>query len=107
MTISETMLPEFDQEMAGTRKLLECVPEDNYGWKPHEKSMALGRLAGHVSELPGWATVTIQLDKLEITPGMTAATATSREQLLAMFDKNVSEGRAALAGASDEHLAAP
>ena len=107
MTISEMMLPEFDQEMASTRKLLECVPEDNYGWKPHEKSMTLGRLAGHVAELPGWATATIKLDKLEMQPGMGAGTATSREQLLAMFDKNASEGRAALAGASDEHLAAP
>ena len=59
MPISETLLPEFDQEMANTRKLLECVPDHKMDYKPHEKSMSLGRLAGHVAELPGWATMTL------------------------------------------------
>jgi hypothetical protein len=52
MPINEILLPEFDQEMAQTRKLLECVPEGRMDYKPHERSMSLGRLAGHVAELP-------------------------------------------------------
>ena len=55
MTISDMLLPEFDQEMANTRKLLERVPNDKWDYKPHPKSMPLGRLAAHVAELPFWA----------------------------------------------------
>ena len=57
MTISETLLPEFDQELANTRALLECVPEDKFAWKPHAKSMTMGRLASHVAELPSWPSI--------------------------------------------------
>jgi uncharacterized damage-inducible protein DinB len=108
MSISETLLPEFDQEMANTRKLLERVPEDKPAWKPHEKSMTLARLAGHVAELPGWATNTIRHSTLDLTPpggsGYQPCVLTTRAKLLADFDKNVAEAREAIAGASDEHL---
>src|ERR1700680_3182897 len=68
MSISETLLPEFDQEMQNTRKLLECVPEDKPDYKPHDKSMTLARLAGHVAELPGWAVNTVHTSELDLTP---------------------------------------
>jgi uncharacterized damage-inducible protein DinB len=109
MSISETLLPEFDQEMQNTRKLLECVPEDRPDYKPHPKSMALARLAGHVAELPNWAVNAIRLESLDLTPasgeGFKAGVMTSRQALLDTFDKNVAEAREAIAGASDEHLA--
>jgi uncharacterized damage-inducible protein DinB len=108
MTISQTLLPEFDQEMKSTRKLLACVPDDKLNFKPHEKSMSLGRLAGHVAELPSWATHTVQLDSLDITPkpgeDFKAYSAPSQEDLLKTFDKNVAEAHEAIANASDEHL---
>ena len=108
MKISQTLLPEFDQEMKSTRKLLACVPDDKLNFKPHDKSMPLGRLAGHVAELPSWATHTIKLDSLDITPkpgeDFKAYAAPSREDLLKTFDKNVSEAREAIANAGDEHL---
>jgi uncharacterized damage-inducible protein DinB len=104
MTIAQSMLPEFDHEMANTRKMLERLPEDKLEFKPDPKSMSLGRLAGHVAEMPGWGTVTIGQDELDLLPGMTALTAKSKSQLLDVFDKNVSDSRAALSGASDEHL---
>lgn len=108
MKISQMLLPEFDQEMMSTRKLLACVPDDKLDFKPHEKSMALGRLAGHVAELPGWAVNAISLDSLDITPkpgeGFKAYAAPSREDLLKTFEKNVAEAHSAIAGASDEHL---
>lgn len=109
MTYVEMFLPEYDQEMANTRKLLECVPDGNMDWKPHEKSMSLGRLAGHVAELPSWAVNTIQLEALDLTPatgeGFKPLIATSGQDLVAAFDRHVAEARAAIAGASDEHLA--
>ena len=55
MTLSEMLLPEFDEEMIPTRITLERVPADKFTWKPHEKSMTLVRLATHVAELPSWA----------------------------------------------------
>jgi uncharacterized damage-inducible protein DinB len=101
MPISEMILPEFDEEMKNTRKMLERVPDDKFDYKPHEKSMALGRLASHVAELPGWAAHTMQSELLEMEPGQKPYLAESNKQLLADFDKNVAEGRKWIAGASD------
>ncbi|HWE50082.1 MAG TPA: DinB family protein [Bryobacteraceae bacterium] len=107
MTIAESLLPEFDQEMSSTRKLLECVPDGIFDYKPHEKSMALGRLASHVAEIPGYLTATITRPKLEIPAGYKAFNVASKQELLAAFDKNAAEARAAIEGATDEHLAEP
>ncbi len=105
MTVGEALLPEFDQEMANTRKTLERIPEDRLDWAPHAKSMKLGRLAGHVAELPTFATTTIQTDSLDLTSGQfQPLVATSREQVLEAFDKNAAAARAAIAGTNDEHL---
>jgi uncharacterized damage-inducible protein DinB len=107
MKISDALLPEFDMEMANTRRALERVPDAKWGWKPHEKSGTAGWLATHVSHLPGWATATIQMDELDIKPGFKLPEVNNSAELLANFDKNVKEARAALAGASDEHLMQP
>lgn len=108
MSISQTLLPEYDREMANTRKILACVPDGKLDYKPHEKSMSLGRLAGHVAELPNWALHTIQVERLDLTPADKPAfqpfIATSQNQLLETFDKNVAEARNAIAGATDEDL---
>jgi len=111
MSISKALLPEFDQEMANTRKTLERVPDDKPDWKPHQKSMTMARLAGHVAEMPGWAVFTIEKDSLDIAPvgapPQQGATAKSRRENLEMFDKNVAAARAAIAGASDDRLLKP
>jgi uncharacterized damage-inducible protein DinB len=104
MTISQMLLPEFDQEMASTRKILECVPEDKFTWKPHEKSMTLGRLASHVAEMPQWTLATINQESLEVTPGMKPFNAATRDELLTSLDTNTAAAREAISGASDEHL---
>lgn len=102
------MLPEFDHEMANTRKTLERIPENKLEFKPDPKSMSLGRLAGHIAEMPGWGSLTMQTDSLDIVPGQfTPLTATSRQQLLAEFDKNIASARAALEAATDEALMQP
>lgn len=108
MTISEALLPEFDHEMAGTRKTLERVPDDKFGWKPHEKSWAMGGLATHVATLPHWAVMTVEHEFIDINPPggepYRNPELRSREELLTEFDKNVAAARAAIAGASDEDL---
>jgi uncharacterized damage-inducible protein DinB len=108
MKLSDLFLPEFEQEMATARKTLERIPEDKLSWKPHEKSMPLDRLAGHVAELAGWAANAIELDSLDFMPpggpSFQPTIATSRKQVLEIFDKNREASRRAIAGASDEHL---
>lgn len=108
MGISSALLPEFDHEMANTRKSLERVPEDKFAWKPHEKSMTLGRLAQHLTEIPSWATKAIKQDSLDIAPvgapPYKPPTVNSRKEVLEMFDKSVAEARAAIAAASDDHF---
>ncbi|MGA2990056.1 MAG: DinB family protein [Candidatus Korobacteraceae bacterium] len=105
MPIRDMLLPEFDREMANTRKLLELVPEEDFDFKPHPKSMSMGRLAGHVAELPGWVVPTMQRELLELDPEKHKPyVPQSRKELLESFDKNVREARAALAAATDEQL---
>jgi uncharacterized damage-inducible protein DinB len=104
MSISQMLLPEFDQEMANTRKLLALVPEDKFDYKPHEKSMSLGRLASHVAEIPEWANATMKQEIFEIEPGRQPFIAKSTRELLDRFDKAVHEARGAIAGASDDSL---
>lgn len=111
MTLSELFLPEFDNEIKGTRKTLERVPDGKFGWKPHEKSGTMGWLAGHLATLPMWAGVTVQQDSFDLMPGGKAlepppAPKTTKE-LLALFDAKAAEGRAAIAGASDAELQKP
>ena len=108
MAIAAALLPEFDNEMATTRKVLERVPADKFGWRPHDKSMPFGKLASHVATLPSWAVNGIELDELDIAPvgqpPYTVPEAASSEELLATFDKCAADARAAIAGASDETL---
>lgn len=109
MSINQALLPEFDQEMANTRKTLERVPDDKMGWTPHPKSFPMGTLALHVAQLPGWMTMTITTDELEVgnQPGYPPPAENKQKALLDLFDKNVAEAREALAGASDETLMKP
>ncbi|HYD53012.1 MAG TPA: DinB family protein [Gemmatimonadaceae bacterium] len=105
MSFAETLLPEFDQEMATTRRVIERVPSDRGAWKPHEKSFPLGHLTQLVATMPGWITMTIQQRELDLARGG-KYTLEPTEKLLAAFDGHVRDARAAIAGASDEDLAA-
>ena len=109
MGVSAELLPEFDLEMAAARRTLERIPENKLGWKPHEKSMTLGRLAGHIAELPGMGVSVVKDDALDFAnrPAGELArkptVAESQKHVLELFDKNVAALRAAIVGASDEH----
>jgi uncharacterized damage-inducible protein DinB len=111
MSISASLLPEFDQEMANTRKALERMPDDKFDWKPHEKSGTMGWLANHLANLPSWTVYTINQDTLDLAPtdgeSLKWEGKGSRQELLDYFDKNVGAARAAIAGASDEEMLKP
>lgn len=106
MSIGTSMVPEFDQEMATTRRLLERVPTDKGAWKPHEKSFALGHLAQLVSWMPGWITTTIRQPDLDLAGGVGYSLLPTGE-LLATFDKNVREAREALSAMPDAAVGEP
>src|SRR5271166_3075176 len=101
MPFSQDLLPEFDEEMKNTRKILECVPDGKFDYQPHPKSMTLGGLATHVAGLPSWTNFTLDIEELDLTPDFKQDAANSRAELLALFDKNVTSARAKIEAASD------
>ncbi len=108
MRIAEAILPEFDREMATTRRMLERFPEDKVEWRPHDTCMTMGRLAGHVAELAGWVIPTMQQDKLELDPSSyDPGVVKTRAEAVKQFDETVKAARAAIAGASDETFTKP
>jgi uncharacterized damage-inducible protein DinB len=104
MAIKDSLLPEFDSEMATTRRVIERLREDKYDWAPHEKSMKACRLASHIAEMPVWGTISISQDSLDLAGGHQPFNASSKAELLEAFDRNVAECRKAIEGASDETL---
>ena len=66
MTIAQSLLTEFDQEMAKTRSILEIVPADRNDWQPHKKSMTIERLALHLADFPSWAGMTLNVDEFDM-----------------------------------------
>jgi len=104
MSISQTLLPEFDQEMATTRRLIERVPGAKGEWKPHPKSFPLAHLAQLVATMPGWITNAVTTTELDLKSGG-GYSVQKTEALLEQFDQHVSEARAAIAAASDADFA--
>ncbi|MGA2039109.1 MAG: DinB family protein [Bryobacteraceae bacterium] len=109
MLIRDALLPEFDQEAATTRRVLERIPDDKFSFKPHPKSMDMASLATHVCELTNWTPETIGKDSVDLAafdPSQRKIAA-SRAELLDMFDKAVVNARTALAKAEDAQLMQP
>ena len=108
MAMSAALLPEFDMEMANTRKVLERVPDDKFDWRPHAKSMTLRQLAVHVGFFPSWAIETLEKSSLDIAPvggeGYKTPPIGSRKKLLDTFDRDLVKARKDLENASDAHL---
>ena len=107
MALKEMLLPEFDQEAASTRLLLERVPAQDAGWKPHPKSASLGALAVHVAHLASWLGATLTSTELDLAVAPRPAPFTTVEALLATFDSHVAGSRAALAKAADADFGVP
>jgi uncharacterized damage-inducible protein DinB len=105
MSLAESMIQEFTQESATTKKLLERLPNDKLAWKPHEKSMTIGRLATHIAEMPTWATSITGSAELDLAAGGERPTALgSQKEILDRFQECVDGFAKALAGKSDQEL---
>lgn len=101
MTIAETLLPEFDQEMPVTRRVLERVPSEKGEWRPHPKSFPIAHLAQLVAGMPGWLTNILRETHLDLAKGG-GYTYERTDTLLALFDKVVPEARGAIATSKDQ-----
>ena len=105
MTFIESFQKELDREAGTTRKMLERVPADKYDWKPHEKSMTLRQLATHVAEIPTWLGMVLTTSELDFASNSyQPATITNPVEMISFFEKSLTDGRAALANATDEQL---
>ena len=111
MSIRDTFLAEFDHEMANTRKTLERVPDDKFGWKPHPKSGSMGWLANHIATMTGWTVDTLTKESFDVAPvggePVRMPEAHSSKELLELFDQGSQRARAAIAATSDEAFAKP
>ena len=106
MTIGQSLLPEFDQQMMLTRRLLERIPSEKVQWKPHPKSFALGHLAQLVAWIPGWITQTLRYPELNLAGGA-GYTFETTANLLKLLDENVRGAHEALAEVNDPTFGSP
>jgi uncharacterized damage-inducible protein DinB len=107
VAIKDILLPEYDHEMAVTRRVLERAPESEFGWKPHEKSWALGGLAAHIANIPTWTQALFERTEFDIAEVPEESRPTipeSRAELMKRFDHNVAEGRRLLDAQTDPQL---
>jgi uncharacterized damage-inducible protein DinB len=105
MTLTKLLEEELDREAARTRRVLENVPADRDDWKPHDKSMPCGRLAGLVASMPSWVNLIIEQEELDLTPpggGQYQPPPTS--ELVKTLDTLVGQAHTALANTTDDYL---
>ncbi len=108
MTYAEALLPEFDQEMANTRKVLERIPDDKLDWQAHPKSHTIGWNANHVADIPNWLVQVLTRPSFDIAPvggeKYPFPKLASRDEILGLFDRNVAAARKAITEAKDEDM---
>jgi len=111
MKITQTLLPEFDQEMKGTRSILELVPERLLDWKAHPPLNSIGWVASHLVDTLSWAGVIVNEKSFDVAPPggepHQSPVLDSARAIVSSFDENLSTARSAIAGASDEQLMEP
>ena len=108
LKMTDLLLGDLEREAKGTRRALERVPDGRADWKPHDKSMTLGRLATLVSGMPGWIEMMINLDELDIAAGDSNTRPpelTTSAELVAAHESALAKARKALSSTTDEHLA--
>ena len=111
MKMTDQFLAQLEAEAARTRRLLEAVPEGHDDWKPHEKSMPFGRLAGLIARMPSWISMIVERDDLDLKPAggsnFEQRPLRTAAELVAAHDEGVAQARKALAATTEEHLLKP
>jgi uncharacterized damage-inducible protein DinB len=107
MSIGQFFIQQFQQEAAGTEKILSRIPEDHFTWRPHEKSMTLGRLGMHIAELPRWVVRCVQTESFTFgSDGYKPVFPETLAQIMETFQQSLSDAITALNDASDETMRA-
>lgn len=106
MKLTDHLLEELEREVERTRRALQNVPLGKDDWKPHDKSMPLGRLAGLVATMPGWVSLVIDQDELDLTPppGQGQYQQPATDKLADALDAGAEKARASLKNTTDEYL---
>jgi len=105
MALNKALIAELTHEAKNTRKILERVPEEHFGWKPHEKSMSLQKIATHLAEIPTWVNLTVGQNELNFaTWQRTPTPCNSTKEIVELFDKNLEAAVKCLEEATDESL---
>lgn len=111
MSYADATLPEFDAEMASTRKVLERIPDDKFDWRAHPKSNTIGWNANHLAEIPSWVEGTLTQDSWDFAPPggerYKSPEFKTRKEVLELFDSNVKTARKAIAAAKDSEMGKP
>lgn len=107
MAIKDAFIGELKHESSLTRKMLEKVPLDKTDWKPHEKSMSLGKLATHVAEITHWVSDIIHIDDFDFMKNFNfnPRVASSTEELIEIFQTNLDKAITDLSNMSDDDFA--
>lgn len=103
MSMIHGILQELEMEAQTTKRVLERVPNDKLGWKPHAKSMSLGQLAMHIAQMPGNVAGMSQQSPFPL-PKFTQASVESAAQLGPMLDASVADARKTLSAMDDAAL---
>src|SRR5690349_1533577 len=108
MKLTEFFRAQLDREVERSRKALEQIPEGQFNWKPHEKSMIFGYLANMVATIPMWISMEIDRDELDVAPAEGQETRQppneTKEALLKALDETAAGARTALENTTDDHL---
>lgn len=105
MKMIPMLLKEMEQEAQTTRKMLACVPDDKYDWKPHPKSMSLRQLAAHIAELPTWVTMAVTTDELDFaTTPYQPVSINNTKELLEFFERSLADGKSHLEKTDEKTL---
>jgi uncharacterized damage-inducible protein DinB len=111
MNMKELFLAQLEREVEVTRKAVERVPEGHNDWKPHEKSMELGRLATLVATMPGWVVLMIERDELNLddpsSEQFKTKTVATRAERLEALEQSAAKARTTLQNTTEEHLMKP
>jgi uncharacterized damage-inducible protein DinB len=107
MTIIEFFKQQFIDEAATTRKMLSRVPDNQYNYKPHEKSMVMKSLVTHIADLPGWIHFTLTTDELDFQKAYEMPDINNTKDLLSYFDKRYNDGLSVLVAENEKNLNKP
>jgi len=104
LSIAQSLLQEFEQELGTTRTFLERVPEDRLTWRPHDKSMTAGELALHIAQVPAGVLQLSLADEAAPPDFRTRQSPRTLRDVLAALDRSAECVRMTLPTIDDQRM---